>query len=49
METRAVDFHEILGSRTRPTASDWAGALADLPLFARIGKRRLIAGDPSGA
>ena len=41
METRAFDFHEILGSRTRPTASDWAGVLGDLPLFARIGKRRL--------
>ena len=41
MATRASPFQEILGSRTRPTTSDWAGVLADLPLFARIGKRRL--------
>ena len=41
MATRASTFQEILGSRTRPTTGDWAGVLADLPLFARIGKRRL--------
>lgn len=41
MATRALDFQKLLGSSTRPTASDWAGVLASLPLFARIGKRRL--------
>jgi CRP/FNR family transcriptional regulator, cyclic AMP receptor protein len=40
--TRAFDVQKILdGSGARPTASDWAGVLADLPLFARISKRRL--------
>ena len=40
--TRAFDVQKMLdGSRARPTASDWAGVLAGLPLFARISKRRL--------
>jgi CRP/FNR family transcriptional regulator, cyclic AMP receptor protein len=41
MATRALDVQKILGSQTRPTASDWADVLAGLPLFARVGKRRL--------
>jgi CRP/FNR family cyclic AMP-dependent transcriptional regulator len=41
MATRAFDFQKMLGSSTRPTASDWASVLAGLPLFSRIGKRRL--------
>jgi CRP/FNR family transcriptional regulator, cyclic AMP receptor protein len=41
MATPAFDFQEMLGSRTRPTASDWAEVLAGLPLFARVSKRRL--------
>ena len=41
MATRAFDFQKMLGSRTGPTASDWADVLADLPLFARVSKRRL--------
>ena len=42
MATRAFDVQKLLhGSPARPTASDYAGVLADLPLFARIGKRRL--------
>jgi CRP/FNR family cyclic AMP-dependent transcriptional regulator len=41
MATRAFALQKVLGSSTRPTASDWAGVLASLPLFARIGKRRL--------
>lgn len=41
MATRAFDFQKMLGSRTGPTASDWADVLAGLPLFARISKRRL--------
>ena len=40
--TRALDFQKLLeGTSTRATASDWAGVLAGLPLFARISKRRL--------
>ena len=42
MATRALDFQKLLeGTSTRATASDWAGVLAGLPLFARISKRRL--------
>jgi CRP/FNR family transcriptional regulator, cyclic AMP receptor protein len=41
MVTSAFDLQKVLDSTTRPTASDWAGLLASLPLFARIGKRRL--------
>ena len=41
MATRALDFQKLLGSSTRPTASDWAEVLAGLPLFARVSKRRL--------
>ncbi len=42
MVTRALDFQKLLDrSSARPTASDWAGVLAGLPLFARISKRRL--------
>ena len=42
MATRPFQLQKVLdGSRTRPTASDWASVLADLPLFARISKRRL--------
>jgi CRP/FNR family cyclic AMP-dependent transcriptional regulator len=41
MATRADNLGKMLGSVTRPTAGDWAGVLAGLPLFARVGKRRL--------
>jgi CRP/FNR family cyclic AMP-dependent transcriptional regulator len=42
MATRALDFQKLLASSpSRATASDWAGVLASLPLFARISKRRL--------
>ena len=42
MATRALDFQKLLERPpTRATASDWARVLAGLPLFARVGKRRL--------
>ena len=42
MATRALDFQKLLDpSSTSATASDWAGVLASIPLFARIGNRRL--------